>query len=983
MNEYTITDGLGSVRTEAAPKKTITAYKLMRLVDGQLYPLFVDRSAPVQMGVWYNADAPALDVLQSLDFGYHLIDLQTQEVIRHADSVGKADVKRATANNQRWIHVIQQATKIGYKQVGISESNGSEVKNESYSYRPGWHCGELPVMNQVAKKKTKTFPGYLPEDCVFVEVEISADVDYNAEARANGGELYYIPKNGYYVRCTNADKKAAQADECDWYIAGAVRLNRIISDREARQIIDRYNRKHGTHVVYSVPRESGKMFNADTMRLEDEHKSEIENMTEDEIAIKLTEIAEPYREIEFSKENFFSEFPNNECYTPKGLILVKYSQFEKLYEKTREKYFGLIKPTLEKPCYIIQHKDGELFVKSFIDYRTKTIVFFAVAKTENSQLILCSAHEKRIKQLLNKIKEGNITFDCENSPTALNGANSPLPSYIAVCVGIPFEDKYTNNFDTSNIFSKSAPLPGTQGLGYNDWDGPEVGDWFSDKYNNRYFRIDEVRNATNHSPLSYKVWEYNADDSFSAIGTKTYDDVKNCTLIDAPQWYTDGKANNYRLAVEYFKQHTSEDSIEDWLSAPAWTENGTDDRYIIGISLSRHEVVTAYQEAQKELAEKEKPRSIDRWIDNFVDKEAKKLTIEQRRKIEEHIREELRNGVEDVEQAIENVRAKHPELWQTQTDEKISLREMWTRLKAKHSDRIFLFREGDFYTAYFGDAIMVARALNVTLTQSGDTKMASFPQTELDTYLPKLVKAGLRVAVADGLPKEILTEEEKAKLRSYSGKGGSKDTTERGILDEYYTPDYVCEFMYQLAVRYGYTAGKVLEPSCATGNCIRPIYERNDYTHIDAFEINQTSREICKKLYPYVKIYENYFETAFLEPPRYTFKAKKTWLENAPYDLIIGNPPYGKHVNRYSSYFKGKDRFAQVEMFFMYKCLELLRSGGLLVFITSINFMSTGSAYQEAKNRIGEIAELVDAYRLPKVFEKTDICTDIIVLRKK
>jgi len=228
-----------------------------------------------------------------------------------------------------------------------------------------------------------------------------------------------------------------------------------------------------------------------------------------------------------------------------------------------------------------------------------------------------------------------------------------------------------------------------------------------------------------------------------------------------------------------------------------------------------------------------------------------------------------------------------------------------------------------------------------------------------------------------------ISEEEKEKLRSYKGNGGKKDTTDRGILDEFYTPEYVCEFMYQLSVKYGYKCGKVLEPSIAIGNCIRPIYERNDYTHIDAFEINETSREICKKLYPNVTIYPNYFETAFLEPPRFSTKAKKTWLPNAPYDLAIGNPPYGKHVNRYSSYFTGNDKFAQTEMFFIYESLKLLRPGGLLVFITSTNFMSTGNAYQQAKERIEEIADLVDAYRLPKVFDKTDICTDIIVLRKK
>ena len=218
---------------------------------------------------------------------------------------------------------------------------------------------------------------------------------------------------------------------------------------------------------------------------------------------------------------------------------------------------------------------------------------------------------------------------------------------------------------------------------------------------------------------------------------------------------------------------------------------------------------------------------------------------------------------------------------------------------------------------------------------------------------------------------------------TYTGKGGEKGSSDRGVLYEYFTPDYVCEFMYQLAVKYGYTCGKVLEPSCGSGNCIKPIYERKDYTHIDAFETNAEAAKACKERFPHVNIYNNYFETAFLEQPRFSTPAKKTWLPNAPYDLVIGNPPYGKATNRYSSYFRGKDRFAQLEMFFMYKSLQLLKSGGLLVFITSMNFMSTGSAYQDAKDRIGEIADLVDAYRLPKVFEKTDICTDIIVLRKK
>lgn len=231
-----------------------------------------------------------------------------------------------------------------------------------------------------------------------------------------------------------------------------------------------------------------------------------------------------------------------------------------------------------------------------------------------------------------------------------------------------------------------------------------------------------------------------------------------------------------------------------------------------------------------------------------------------------------------------------------------------------------------------------------------------------------------------------LTPEERKILRSYGGHGGGK-VLNRGVLDEYYTPPYVCKQMFELAKNYGYTKGKVLEPSCAIGNMIEPIYESEEFTAIDAFEINDRSRTICKLLYPKVTIYgaENQgFETAFLQSPRYTTmvnKGKVTWLENYPYDLIIGNPPYGDFSTRYSSYFKGCQR---IEMFFIEYCLKLLRNGGLLVFITQDNLLSSGFSYQEFKKRILMCCTFLDAYRMPSgIFDKTEVVTDIIILKKE
>lgn len=77
-------------------------------------------------------------------------------------------------------------------------------------------------------------------------------------------------------------------------------------------------------------------------------------------------------------------------------------------------------------------------------------------------------------------------------------------------------------------------------------------------------------------------------------------------------------------------------------------------------------------------------------------------------------------------------------------------------LKAKHPDAVMLFRCGDFYETYSEDAITAAEILGITLTkrangQAKHVEMAGFPHHALDTYLPKLIRAGKRVAICDQL----------------------------------------------------------------------------------------------------------------------------------------------------------------------------------------------------------------------------------------
>ena len=94
--------------------------------------------------------------------------------------------------------------------------------------------------------------------------------------------------------------------------------------------------------------------------------------------------------------------------------------------------------------------------------------------------------------------------------------------------------------------------------------------------------------------------------------------------------------------------------------------------------------------------------------------------------------------------------------------------ETFKMLKKKHSDALILFRIGDFYETYCEDAQKASEVLGVTLTKNKkeDIFMAGFPTHALDTYLPKLIRAGLRVAICDDISEPI-------KLK----KRGSDETT--------------------------------------------------------------------------------------------------------------------------------------------------------------------------------------------------------------
>lgn len=97
------------------------------------------------------------------------------------------------------------------------------------------------------------------------------------------------------------------------------------------------------------------------------------------------------------------------------------------------------------------------------------------------------------------------------------------------------------------------------------------------------------------------------------------------------------------------------------------------------------------------------------------------------------------------------------------TKETTPLMKQYNAIKAKYPDALLLFRVGDFYETFGEDAVRTAKILNIVLTKRGngsevETALAGFPHHALNIYLPKLVKAGLRVAICDQLEDPKMTK---------------------------------------------------------------------------------------------------------------------------------------------------------------------------------------------------------------------------------
>jgi hypothetical protein len=222
----------------------------------------------------------------------------------------------------------------------------------------------------------------------------------------------------------------------------------------------------------------------------------------------------------------------------------------------------------------------------------------------------------------------------------------------------------------------------------------------------------------------------------------------------------------------------------------------------------------------------------------------------------------------------------------------------------------------------------------------------------------------------------IFSDQEKSFLYLYEGYGGleKEGATGNVLLWEYYTPQLLIKKMWGLANKYGFNHGKVLEPSVGVGRFL----DFSEGSNVTAYEINPYSARICRILHPKANVKLRSFEEHFYNGNTFNPKCENN------FDLVIGNPPYGDNTGKRSVAESKRLKVAvrKWEHYFILRGLDTLKSGGLLVYVSTANLFTKG--YEPLKEKISERAELVDAYLLPnKTFKRTQINTSLIVLRKK
>ena len=165
------------------------------------------------------------------------------------------------------------------------------------------------------------------------------------------------------------------------------------------------------HPLHTLDAQRGERVNIDrgdlNLSRELEKKYILKDGSINEAAVRKE--AEPFIEKEYSLENFKAEFPNGKVDTPIGEVSIESRQFNKLKFKGRENFLGLIKPTLERPAFVVDFEDATFFFKPFRD-KDGVVKFASVIKERDGGLDVVSNYPMKNRKFELITREGKIRY---------------------------------------------------------------------------------------------------------------------------------------------------------------------------------------------------------------------------------------------------------------------------------------------------------------------------------------------------------------------------------------------------------------------------------------------------------------------------------------------------------------------------------------------------------------------------------------------
>lgn len=229
-----------AIRTKAAPKKTIKAYKTF-FVDENGAPsaLFVDGRQNIPMNVWVDAKE-----------AFYFVDPVNGR--KYVPSVVNPNAEKGTGKtgSSRYFSVTDQSEllKRGYitEKTKIKDGIGAIT---ALAYRPGWHAGDLPFFPQGGTHIDGTnYENAHRWNQVVFEIEMDADYDYTETAKQEGIEkrktdkkakddLQYMPEGGFYRFTTNPTVENQTDGKGAWFIGDSIKIVRALTEEECNKIL--------------------------------------------------------------------------------------------------------------------------------------------------------------------------------------------------------------------------------------------------------------------------------------------------------------------------------------------------------------------------------------------------------------------------------------------------------------------------------------------------------------------------------------------------------------------------------------------------------------------------------------------------------------------------------------------------------------------------------------------------------------------------